>query len=90
MNTEVIVKRYILSNLVERRMWGGKHTEIKNITKGLPNTFLSDHKGKKTIKKAIKSLINDEWILAKKSTGEIHVSLNPRKIGEIKQFIEIN
>lgn len=71
-------------------MWGGKHTEIKNITKGLPDTFLSDHEGKKIIKKAIKSLINDGWIIAKKSTGEIHVSLNPRKTREIKQFIEIN
>jgi len=90
LNQELVVKRYILSNLIERRIWGGKHTEIKNITKGLPDTFLSDHKGKKTIKKVIKSLINDGWILAKKSTGEIHVSLNPRKTGEIKQFIENN
>jgi len=89
-STEIIIRRYILSDLVERRMWGGKHTEIKNLTKGLPDIFLRDHKSKKLVEKTIKKLINDSWLLAKKSTGEIHVSLNPRNTGEIKRFIEEN
>ena len=87
---EIIVKRSIISNLVEKRMWGGKHTEIRNITKGLPDIFLKDKRSKKVIQQVIKSLINDGWLLAKKSTGEIHVSLSPRKTGEIKSFIEKN
>ena len=89
-DTETIVKRYILSDLVERRIWGGKHTEIRNLTKGLPDIFLRDHKNKRLVEKTIKKLINDYWLLTKKSTGEIHVSLNPRKTGEIKRFIEKN
>ncbi len=71
-------------------MWGGKHTEIRNITKGLPEFFLRDKKNKKIVQDVIKDLMNDEWLLAKKSTGEIPVSLNPRKTGEIKRFIEEN
>ncbi len=31
--------------------------------------------------------VNDGWLLYKKSTGEIHVSLNPRKKEEIMKFI---
>ncbi|MBS3162541.1 hypothetical protein J4467_01335 [Candidatus Woesearchaeota archaeon] len=42
----------------------------------------------------MKELNNDEWILLfVKRTGKDsseHISLNPRKISEIKQFLEIN
>ncbi len=77
-----------MEDLVTRRMWGGKHTEMKNLTKGLPDHLLKNHKSMKQVQKAIKHLIQDDWLLTKKSTGEIHVSLNPRKTAEIKQFIE--
>ena len=68
-------------------MWGGKHTEIKNLRKGLPLNVTSNNKGKKLIEKAIKEMINDQWILCKVSTGEWYISLNPKMKREIVEFI---
>ena len=87
---ETIAKRYIVEDLVARRMWGGKHTEMKSLTKGLPDHLLKDHKSMKQVQRAIKHLIQDDWLLAKKSTGEIHVSLNSHKQKEIYEFIREN
>ena len=44
------------------------------------------------MEKALKELTNDGWIIilvkrTGKGSGE-HISLNPRKVSEIKQFIE--
>ena len=39
------------------------------------------------IDNAIKELINDNWLLAKKSTGELHVSLNPKMKKVIMEFV---
>lgn len=62
----------------------GKHTEIKNLQKALP-----DHsRGTKEMKKAIKELINRGFLLIKSSTGELHVSLNPHKQQEIYKFLQ--
>jgi len=43
--------------------------------------------GKRELRNAIKELINEGFLLAKKSTNEIHVSLNPRKKEEILKFV---
>ena len=82
------VKKRILVKLVNLRMFGGKHTEIKNLAKGFPDNFLLNKENQKLLQKVIKDLMSEEILLAKKSTGEINVSLNPRKISEIKKFIE--
>lgn len=68
-------------------MWGGKHTEVKNLVKGLPNHFLSNRQGQKIFKKAIKELKNKEFLLSKPSTGEEHIFLNPRKVKDIQEFL---
>lgn len=81
------IKRIILESLLTPPRWGGKHTEIKNIKKGFPAHISSTHKGQKLIDKSIKELINDQFLLCKKSTGELHVSLNPRKKREIMDFV---
>lgn len=78
---------FMLSKLNRMRKIGGSHTEIKNLHKGLPTHFKSSNKGKKKIQKAIKELFKKTYLLTKPSTGEIHVSLNPRKIKEIIEFI---
>jgi len=88
MDDYVFVKKRILIKLVNLRMWGGKHTEIRNLSKGFPDNFLSRRENQKLMQKVIKDLMNEEILLAKKSTGEIHISLNPKKISEIKNFIE--
>ena len=81
-----LIKKEVLRSLILSRRWGGKHTEIRNLRKGISIYILNTKSGKKDYKNAIKELIKDNWLLAKKSTGEIHVSLNPRKKAEIMKF----
>ena len=79
---------HILSKLDRMGKIGGSHTEIINLEKGLPMHFRSSKQGKKIIQKVIKEMIDREYLLQKPSTGEIHISLNPRKLNEIKEFVE--
>lgn len=79
---------HVLSKLNRMGKIGGSHTEIANLSKGLPSLFKSSKQGKKVIQESIKEMFNKEYLLQKPSTGEIHVSLNPRKIKEIIEFIE--
>ena len=81
-----IIMKNILRKLIRMKKIGGAHTEIKNITKGLSSIYRNTRRGQKQIKKAIKELFNQELLLSKPSTGEIHVSINPRKIKEIREF----
>ena len=76
------IKARIVRKLVQRRKWGGSHTE--NVLNGLPTNL----RGDKMTKQALKELEKDGWILPAKKTGEIHYSLNPRKTEEILQFYE--
>ena len=87
-----VLKRLILQKLVRANAWGGKHTPIDFVIKGMPEHYRNTHKGQKTIEKALKELTNNEWLVSLpkrtgKGTGE-HISLNPRKVSEIKQFLE--
>ena len=86
------LKRLILSKLIRADIWGGKHTPLGFVIKGVPEHYRNTHQGKKAIEKALKALTNDEWVIilvkrTGKGSGE-HISLNPRKVSEIKQFIE--
>ena len=78
----------IISKLIRMRMWGGKHTEIRNLHKGLPENLISSKQGKKLLEKAIKELMKRDFLITKPSTGEIHISLNPKKIKEIMEFYD--
>jgi len=60
--------------------WGASHTEEKNLVKGLPGYL----KGAKVVGEAIDELIKMEFLLRLKKTGQWHVSLNPRKKGDIQ------
>lgn len=85
------VKSLILNKLTRSHTWGGKHTPLDFVLKGLPGRFRMTHSGQKTIEKAMKELENDQWIsLIQKRTGkgyDVHVSLNPRKVAEIQSFL---
>ena len=87
-----IIKRLILEKLIRANIWGGKHTPLDFVTKGIPEHYRNTHKGMKIVEKMVKELVNIEWIiLLSKRTGkgsDEHVSLNPRKVGEIKQWLE--
>ncbi|MBU1120375.1 hypothetical protein KJ660_00695 [Candidatus Micrarchaeota archaeon] len=84
------MKKLILRRLINKRKIGGSHTALINLSKGFPSHFSSTKKGKKLIEKAIKELINDNLLLAKQSTNEKHVSVNPRKSKEIQILLGIN
>lgn len=79
---EAIMKRF-LRKLVNLRIWGGRHTELKNLQKALPAHL----RGCKEHKEAIKELINKQFLLIKPSTGEKHVSLNSHKQKEIYDLL---
>ena len=86
------LKMLILQKLIRANMWGGKHTPLDFVKKGIPEHYRNTHQGRKVVEKVLKDLMNAEWIiiLAKRTGGgsDEHLSLNPRKVGEIKQFLE--
>lgn len=94
MEEVVIIKKVILQKLVRGNVWGGKHTPFDFVRKGVPEHFRNTPKGQRYIEKAVKELMNDEWItIILKRTGkgsDEHITLNPRKVSEIKQFLEEN
>ena len=84
-NIKKIVKLIIIK-LDNIDKWGGSHTELRNIKKGLPISLMTKN-AQKDVEKALKFLVNNRFLLAKKSTYEVHVSLNPKKAKEIHEFL---
>jgi len=83
------IKNFILRKLINLGKIGGAHTSVFNLSKGLPNHIRGNKQGQKELKQAIKELINENLLLSKPSTGEQHVSINPRKIKEIKEILKL-
>jgi len=81
MEDEKWVKLFILSKLFRRNTWGGKHTSIDNMPKGLPSHLRG------YAKDIAKSLVNDEFLIGKPTNTGLHVSLNPRKREAILKLI---
>jgi len=85
------LKKLILNKLIRSNIWGAKHTPIYYVIKAIPEHFRNTPKGKKLIEKTLKELVSDEWVVILfKRTGkgsDQHISLNPRKVSEIKQFL---
>ena len=82
MLSKIEIKSRIIRKLVRWQKWGGAHTE--NILNRLPTHL----RGSKIVKEVLKELEKNEWLLPAKKTGEIHYSLNSKKIDEILQFYE--
>ena len=76
------IRKAILKKLFRHRYIGGRHTEIRNVMKGFPPQLL------KEVKEEIKNLIREGYLFSKISTGKVHVSLNSRKINEIRDEIK--
>lgn len=87
-----ILKRMIIQKLIRANVWGGKHMPVAFVRKSIPEHYRNTHQGQKELEKTFKLLLNDGWIiLLLKKTGkgaDAHISLNPRKVSEITQFIE--
>lgn len=71
-----------LSRLFNKRVIGGKHTERDNIFRRLKDWPKKDQR---LAKEVYHRLVQEGLILEKMSTGSPHVSLNPRKLKEIKR-----
>ncbi len=72
----------IIKKLVRHRIWGGKHTSIENIPKGMPPELRKD------IEAEVKELIRENIILSHPTSYGLQVSLNPRMAEEIKRILE--
>lgn len=83
MDKNFIMKRF-LRKLINLDIWGGRHTELTNLKKAIPKHL----RGDKITEEAIKELVDMEFINIKKSTGEIHISLNSSKQQEIYEFVK--
>ena len=71
------IRKTLLKKLFRHRYIGGRHTEIRNAIKGFPPSLLKDAKSE------IKNLINQDYLLSKPSTGELHISINPKMLTNI-------
>jgi hypothetical protein len=72
-----LLRKMYLHNFI-----GEKHTSVDNIPKGFPK----DRRGE--IKKALKKLTREGYVTLKITSYGMEVSLNPRKIVEIRQLID--
>ncbi len=61
---------------------GGRHTSEDNVIKGFPKH------ARGALKKALKVLIKEGYIVPKPTSYGLEVSLNPRAIGEIRRILE--
>ena len=71
----------IIEKLYRLRYTGGRHTEIKNIHKGMKGI------SEKEIEKTVRHLANKGIIQIYIKTKETHVSINPKKIKEIHRIL---
>ncbi|MFH1592879.1 MAG: hypothetical protein ABIB47_05940 [Candidatus Woesearchaeota archaeon] len=84
MDERLVIKKFIIRKLYRQKPWGGKHTNINNLPKGLSNKLRIS----KEVKKAIKELLKEQILLSKPTPYGLEVSLNPRKIKEIEELAD--
>lgn len=78
------IELYVLTKMIKHKMWGGVHTEERNLLKGLPKHLI----GSKDAKKALKELVQLGFLIKQKKTYEDHYSLNVDKEEEIEEFLK--
>lgn len=74
------LEKKILTKMLFNQHIGGRHTSIDNIPKG----FAKHERG--DIKKAVKNLIKAGYINPKTTSYGMEVSLDPRRVEEIRQI----
>ena len=75
------IEKDILEKMYAHVFIGEKHTSADNVPKSFPKHMRGE------VKKALKSLIRQEYVLPKITSYGLEVSLNPRRIEEIRQLI---
>ncbi len=84
MDENLIIKKFIVRKLYRKKMWLHKHTNIHNLPKGLSNEL----RVSREVKKATEELLKEQILLSKPTHYGLEISLNPKKIKEIEEFIE--
>jgi hypothetical protein len=77
------IEKFILAKMYRQGYIGGKHTSEDNIPKGLPRHMYGD------VRKALKNLIRQGYVIPKTTSYGLEVSLNSARIDEIKQILEV-
>jgi len=80
--TDKEIKSHVLFKLHWKKYWGGRHTALESVKKGIPK-----HLGGKYIDMA-KELIKEGLLLSKPTSYGLQISLNPRLREEIVERAE--
>lgn len=78
------IQKKMIRMLKNKKKYKGAHTETINLRKCVPKHL----RGTKVVDKAISDLFKRGVLINKKSTGEIHCSLNTEKLNEIREIEE--
>ena len=76
------IERALLRKLYYGRYIGHRHTSETSAVRGFPRHLRGEAKA------ALRRLIRLDLVWLYPSTGERHVSLNPRRIEEIRRLVE--
>jgi len=76
------IEKFILEKMFRHGYVGGKHTSEDNIPKGLPKNAHGN------VRKALNNLIRQGYVIPKTTSYGLQVSLNSKRIAEIKQILE--
>ena len=75
--------RFILEKMLRHGFVGGQHTHIDNIPKGKPRNEY------KEIMKEVHALRKKGYFIVKPKPDGLHISLDPRKLREIEEQLDI-
>ncbi len=79
---EILIRKTILRKLNDHGYWGHRHTSFDNLPKGFPSHL------HKEVKKMGKNLIKEGIIISKPTHYGLEISLNHRKLREIREEIK--
>jgi hypothetical protein len=74
-------QKFILKKMIYLKYIGSRHTSTDNIIKGSPKSE------RDKLKKALKYLIKENYILTKPTSYGLQISINPKRINEILEII---
>ncbi|MDI6859387.1 MAG: hypothetical protein QMC85_02705 [Methanocellales archaeon] len=77
------IERKVLKKLMRHTYVGKRHTAKDNIPKGFPKDERGD------VRKAIKSLVRNGYLIEHPTSYGIHVSIDPARTDEVKEILGI-
>ncbi|MBI4451673.1 hypothetical protein HY642_06885 [Candidatus Woesearchaeota archaeon] len=77
------IKAIILRKMFDRRIIGEKHTAFEHVMSGIPRHLAGD------AKEAAIQLIRQGFIIVKPTSYGLQISLNPERMAEIRNIIEM-